>query len=1504
MSRRRRIGLIVGLALLLPLLALGVGLTLLVATEGGARWTLGQLDRFGVEVDRVEGRLLGPLDLHGVAFRSPTLEVGVERAELRWAPRALLARQVSVEALHLEGLRVVLAEVPPPPDEPAPDPVELPEIDLPVAVDLAYLRIDGTRLERLGAEPLELELAELTGSLAFREGELHVRELALRDPLADLELAGTILLRGDYPLDLSLGWRADIPGDAELPPLAGSGALTGSVADLSSSLTLTSPAEVVVEGGAAGLPGVPTWWVTASAQRAALAPFLDEPPLEWVSLEADARGVGGELALNLAFQGGHHDGGDPDGEQDTAGRAPVGPQAQDPPLSAISGTLALEGSEGVFALEALALRAEFPDGQVAVEGRGRLGAQDGGSAQVELDWSLAFGELPTLVGRSGIDATQARIRTETLMDAPFPARLVAGVDDPTEELRWSAELEIPDAFLPAIDPEWPELRLAAALSARGDLTRIQSSGRLDADLAGERFALALQAGGDLEASRFTVDELTLRPEAGGLLSARADVDLAGDEPRFDASGEWSEIARALAPEAQVLRSEAGSFSVSGTARAWAAQLGASVQLDDTPEVEVRLEGRGSDEDFLLDDLTLSGEGVMGAIRGRVAWSPLLAWDLVAEGVEVDLAPFQAPVGGRVSLALLTAGALEEEGPQATLEIPGAAWEEDERRVELQGAGGLSGDTVRVEALDVRSGPNRLHLAGVLDDQRALTWRVEAPDLSEGAGLEGRVMGEGSVSGPLRRPMVQAALEAEGVALVGGQGGAPLDVQGGAPLDAQDGPRLDRARLDATVDLTDSSPSHVRVEFVATPAPGAPQVEGSLTGEGFLAGHRLKAAAALDSGEYLDLVLSGALELPVPEAGTQVIGETTGETASPAARPDAPTAAQPGQTGDPDDPHGGSLPRWHGELLVLQAGLGAAGEWALEAPASLRLSPQALVLSLLCLGSEGAEACVEGVWSPEDGGEGRADLRGLELERFAELLPPGLVVQGVAGGRGEFAVDPEGRATVRARGGIEGGRIRHPTGFGTEEERILDEAELRLLVLPEGRLEGEVALRLDDGSFLLANLATDPDPAGPNTLLSGDVAVELQDRGLLAATSEELWNSSGVVRGALTLGGTAEVPLLSGELALEDGRVEVPEFGLRLEGLELRASDDGPDAWRFTGEVRSGPGSIALEGSAFLPRPYRPGSVRAQVSGRDFQALDSGLGRVRITPSLRLQADAEGIDVEGTVRVPWAQLTPGDVEGMVARSPDVVVVGLEEEVPARAAAPPGLAARIRVEMGDSVSFDGFGVEGRITGAVTLVEEPGRLTRGQGEFRLVDGTFTAARQRLTIERGRLIFSDRPIEDPGLDLRITRQTRDILAIMEVRGTALEPEVTVFSDPVLSQADAMAYLLIGRPVRGTGERDGDLMEEVATSMGLAGGAAVLDRIGPSLGLAEARIERGETLTDAALVVGTYVTPRLFVSYGLGLFEEAVSTLRIRYEITDRWSFRTESGRETGADLLFSRER
>jgi translocation and assembly module TamB len=375
--------------------------------------------------------------------------------------------------------------------------------------------------------------------------------------------------------------------------------------------------------------------------------------------------------------------------------------------------------------------------------------------------------------------------------------------------------------------------------------------------------------------------------------------------------------------------------------------------------------------------------------------------------------------------------------------------------------------------------------------------------------------------------------------------------------------------------------------------------------------------------------------------------------------------------------------------------------------------------------------------------------------------------------------------------------------------------------------------------------------------------------------------------------------------LEDAFAEVPELGIRVEGIHLTARDRAPDEWELEGGARSGRGSVRLAGTALLPGPGRAGSVLVEVDGEDFQVANNGMARVDVSPSLRGAAGAERLELTGEVRVPRAEITPGDMEGMVSASPDVVIVGVEEgaEVPALPHVP-NLRARVRVVMGDSVRVDGFGVTGRVTGAVTVVEEPGRLTSGQGELRLLDGEYTAARQRLTIERGRLVYADRPLEDPGLDVRVVRRTPEVLAGMEIRGTVREPEVTIFSEPAMPEAEAMAYLLIGRPIRGTGQGDGALMERMATSMGLAGGAALVGRLGPALGLAEARIERGERLSDAALVVGTRFTPRLFVSYGLGLFGGSTSVLRLRYQLADHWILRSESGEELGADLLYSVER
>jgi translocation and assembly module TamB len=64
-----------------------------------------------------------------------------------------------------------------------------------------------------------------------------------------------------------------------------------------------------------------------------------------------------------------------------------------------------------------------------------------------------------------------------------------------------------------------------------------------------------------------------------------------------------------------------------------------------------------------------------------------------------------------------------------------------------------------------------------------------------------------------------------------------------------------------------------------------------------------------------------------------------------------------------------------------------------------------------------------------------------------------------------------------------------------------------------------------------------------------------------------------------------------------------------------------------------------------------------------------------------------------------------------------------------------------------------------------------------------------------------------------------------------------------------------------------------------------------------------GSTTQDTALVIGKYLSPRLYLSYGVGLFD-AANSLRLRYQLSRIWVLETESGIEQGADLLYTLER
>jgi len=202
------------------------------------------------------------------------------------------------------------------------------------------------------------------------------------------------------------------------------------------------------------------------------------------------------------------------------------------------------------------------------------------------------------------------------------------------------------------------------------------------------------------------------------------------------------------------------------------------------------------------------------------------------------------------------------------------------------------------------------------------------------------------------------------------------------------------------------------------------------------------------------------------------------------------------------------------------------------------------------------------------------------------------------------------------------------------------------------------------------------------------------------------------------------------------------------------------------------------------------------------------------------------------------------------------------------------------------------------------EPDGTLNGHGELRTADARYRARGQNLTVTQGRLLYAGESIDNPALDIIAVRKTDDVEAGVRITGTAKKPEIRLFSTPLMDDSDILSYLILGRPMSLATSSDGQALYQAATSLAIIGSEILAENIAAHFGLQEVRIETGKQAADTALVLGKSLSPRLYIRYIQGLVE-ASSAVRIRYDLSERWTIQTESGTRTGngGDLLFNLE-
>jgi translocation and assembly module TamB len=425
-------------------------------------------------------------------------------------------------------------------------------------------------------------------------------------------------------------------------------------------------------------------------------------------------------------------------------------------------------------------------------------------------------------------------------------------------------------------------------------------------------------------------------------------------------------------------------------------------------------------------------------------------------------------------------------------------------------------------------------------------------------------------------------------------------------------------------------------------------------------------------------------------------------------------------------------------------------------------------------------------------------------------------------------------------------------------------------------------------------------------MDGVLELQIADLGVWGPWLPAGWRLTGGMHANAAISGRFGAPTYEGELSGSGIAVRNLLQGVDVRDGELQIQLLGDSARIEKFAASAGKGRLSLRGDASLGAS--PGA-ELTLALEQFQLL----GRVdrRIVASgeatLKLGRDTLALNGDFKVDEGLIDFSRSDAPRL---SDDVLVhrgnAGEFKLASATAAEAQAEAARarkaslnLRVQLGEKLRIRGQGLDAGLRGELRLSAPQGRL-RVDGSVRTVDGTYRAYRQRLNIERGVLTFNG-PVENPQLDIEAIRPNLDVRVGVAVTGTVLVPRVRLFSEPDMSDADKLSWLLRGRASEGPGSGDTALLQAAAMALISGDEPGVLDQLFNVIGLDDLSVRQSGDASGGAIVsVGKQLSRNWYVGYERGL-NATTGNWQLIYRIAQRFTIRAQSGESNSIELIWS---
>ncbi len=415
-------------------------------------------------------------------------------------------------------------------------------------------------------------------------------------------------------------------------------------------------------------------------------------------------------------------------------------------------------------------------------------------------------------------------------------------------------------------------------------------------------------------------------------------------------------------------------------------------------------------------------------------------------------------------------------------------------------------------------------------------------------------------------------------------------------------------------------------------------------------------------------------------------------------------------------------------------------------------------------------------------------------------------------------------------------------------------------------------------------------------LTGSLQAQTRELDFIPALVPEIDRAAGDLDVRLRMSGKLGAPQIEGTLALEKGELDLYAVNLLMRQVSMRLEMAGKTL-SLTGSAQAGEGHLAVDGRLAWESGAPNGNL--DIKGENLLIVNVPEARVQASPAISVGINGREIQVDGAVRVPYARLSPANLSGAMLPTEDEIIVGTPPSDPNKSFR---ITTGIHLILGKDVRVDSYGLSGRITGGIAAYTGPDEASTAAGELQIEEGKYVAYGRELNIDRGRLIFTGGVLSNPGVDLRASKKIDETTTVagINVRGTLRDPRLTFFSEPPLPQTQAAALLITGRTFDSLQQGGGPgLGREQLLAQG---GALLAKQLGGQLGIDAVSVESGAN-NDTSLVLGKYLSPRLYVGYGISL-AESINTLKLRYTLGDHWTIKMEAGEARSTDVVYAIDR